>query len=144
VKYRKLDHILRLPEPERTHRLREWIEEEHEGDGRVLIRSASGKPMTVRYRGQVLDFNQQGRRVPRRVAIDLLLLFGENGLHRGRDQATGFTPEQWVNLRPEYKRLFDEKQIRFLEDYLTHVPDGEGAEEETAPEPVVEKPVVVR
>ncbi len=141
--YRKLDWILRLPEPEKTKQLREWLEQDHEGDGRVLLKTASGKPMVVRYRGQVLDFNAQGRRVPRRIAIDLLILFGERGIYRGRDQATGFTREAWARLSDEEKRLYDEKQIRFLDDYLTHVPDGEGPEE-APPEVVLERPILVR
>jgi len=141
----RLDTILfRLGEPEKTMRLREFLEEDHEGDGKVLLKPASGKPFSVRWQGKQLDFAAQGRRVPRRLAIDLLLAFGEQGLYRWRDQATGFTRVEWTNLAPEMRRLYDESQLRFLEDYLTHVPDGDEAEEAVPAGAVEEKPIRVR
>ena len=126
----RLDDILfHMEEPDRTQYLRLWVDADHFGDGRVLIKPASGKPMVVRLHGQEITFTAQGRRVPRKLAIDLLLNFGEQGLYRGRDQATGFTRLQWTTLKPEVKALYNPEKLYFLEDYLTHVPDG-GVEEE--------------
>ena len=48
-----------------------------------------------------------------------------------------------MRLSDEEKKLYDEKQIRFLDDYLTHVPDGEGVEEEP-PAFAEERPILVR
>lgn len=122
----RLDDILfHMEEPERTRYLRLWVDADHFGDGRVLIKPASGKPMVVRLHGQEFAFTAQGRRLPRRLAIELLLNFGEQGLYRGRDQATGFTRLQWTTLKPEVKALYDPEKLYFLEDYLTHVPDGD-------------------
>jgi hypothetical protein len=128
----RLDDILfRTEEPERTQLLRAWVGADHLGDGRVRIAPASGKPFTIRYQGREWTFGPEGRRVPRAVAIDLLLNFGEQGLYRGRDQATGFTRLQWTTLKPEVRALYDESQIVFLEDYLTHVVDLEEADQAT-------------
>jgi hypothetical protein len=122
----RLDDILfRSEEPERTQLLRAWVDADHLGDGRVRIAPASGKPLVIRYQGREWTFGPEGRRVPRRVAIDLLLNFGEQGLYRGRDQATGFTRLQWTTLKPEVRALYDESQIAFLDDYLTHVVEAE-------------------
>ena len=127
----RLDDILfHTGEPERTWLLRAWVDADHLGDGRVLIKPASGKPMVVRLHGQEWAFTAQGRRVPRKLAIDFLLNFGEQGLYRGRDQATGFTRLQWATLKPEIKALYDPEKLYFLEDYLTHVVDEGGTEEE--------------
>ena len=131
VAHLRLDDILfRTEEPERTQLLRAWVDADHLGDGRVRIAPASGKPMVVRYQGREWTFGPEGRRVPRSVAIDLLYNFGERGLYRGRDQATGFTRLQWTTLKPEIRALYDESQISFLDDYLTHVIDESGTEEE--------------
>lgn len=125
----RLDDILfHTEEPERTQLLRAWVDADHLGDGRVLIKPASGKPMTVRLHGQEWLFTAQGRRVPRRLAIDFLLNFGERGIYRGRDQATGLTRLEWATMKPELKALYDETKLQFLEDYLTHVPDSEHEE----------------
>jgi hypothetical protein len=118
----RLDDILfRTEEPERTQLLRAWVDADHLGDGRVRIAPASGRPLVLRYQGREWTFGPEGRRVPRQVAIDLLWNFGERGLYRGRDQATGFTRLQWTTLKPEIRALYDESQIRFLDDYLTHI-----------------------
>lgn len=127
---RKLDDILfHTEEPERTQLLRAWLDADHLGDGRVRIAPASGKPLVIRYQGREWTFGPEGRRVPRRVAIDLLLSFGERGLYRGRDQATGFTRLQWTTLKPEIRALYDESKISFLDDYLTHVVEVEEPEQ---------------
>jgi len=127
----RLDDILfRTEEPERTRLLRLWVEADHLGDGRVLLKPASGKTLVVRFKGQELVFNPNGRRVPRQMAIYLLLNFGENGIYRGRDQATGLTRNQWLLLSEDEKKRFDQSKLFFLDDYLTHVVDEAGAEEE--------------
>lgn len=132
----RLDDILfHMEEPERTWYLRQWVDADHFGDGRVLIKPASGKPMVVRLHGQEIAFTAQGRRVPRKLAIDLLLNFGEQGLYRGRDQATGFTRLQWTTLKPEVKALYDPEKLYFLEDYLTHAVDHEESLEEDVKAP---------
>ncbi|MCX2725996.1 hypothetical protein OO015_00545 [Thermomicrobium sp. 4228-Ro] len=126
----RLDDILfRTEEPVRTQLLRAWVDADHLGDGRVRVAPASGKPLTIRWQGREWIFGPEGRRIPRRVAIDLLLNFGEQGLYRGRDQATGFTRLQWTTLKPEVRALYDESQIVFFDDYLTHVVEAEDSGE---------------
>lgn len=127
----RLDDILELPEPEQTRAIRAWIEE---GDqtiddpygGKVLIKTVDDKPVTIRHRGQEYKFTPAGKRLPRRVALDLLLAFGKNGYMRGRDQATGMTRAEWVALRPSEREIYQAagiKEPQFIETYLTHIPD---------------------
>jgi hypothetical protein len=134
-KLQKLDDILEMQQPDQRDRLTEWVEEgllDEKNGGKVLLVPSDGRPMTISYDGRPFNFNASGRRVPRRVAIEMLRCFGKNGINQGRDVSSGFTRAEWVRLKPQDREMYSALGIEnpsFVSQYLTHVPDTERVED---------------
>ena len=129
----RLDDILELGEPMRTNALKQWIYEgdhDYVHDGRVLIKTADGSTITFPFNGKPFVVPPQGRRVSRRVAVELLRMLGKNGYLRNRDIQSGFTRGQWARLKKEDKEYYKARgieKLEFITTYLTHVPDEDAA-----------------
>lgn len=127
-----LQDILAMPEPERTWRLEEWVNEyDAEYGDTILIKPAKGSGLQVIVDGSKQNFPPKGQRVGRRRAITLLRKYGERGIYRNVDRATGMTPARLNSLSNEEKNKWKGYEFDFNDNYLVHVPDGTQVEEET-------------
>lgn len=125
----RLDDILALAEPERTHAIRAWI---NEGDVYGLdakLVPASGKSFRYPAHGKMQTIPPKGKRFPRRKAIDILLDYGAKGKYLDMDIATGVKRNKVNTLPPGMKAMFEGYEFQFVTDHLTHVPDAAGDDE---------------
>lgn len=132
-----LQDILALKEPERTHELHKWVDAANYdtvNGGTVKIGNPDRKPMQVPINGEKFNIPPMGRRVERRLAIKLLMAYGENGTYFGRDQSTGMTPYEWQIAKPEVKNMYGNYKFNFLEHYIEQLPDGNTSDEEDSEE----------
>jgi hypothetical protein len=147
-----LDSILEMPMGYQRHRmesafmLQDQLEEER---ARVLIKTNSGRAMDVLLGRSkdgetppIFKIGPRGRRVSRRVARQLLMKYGKNGLHRGRDQATGLRAVDMMRWTDEQRERWDaghpdhaQERIKPTRDYLIHVPDKHEIGYDTEVEP---------
>lgn len=118
----RLDDILLLKEPERTHALRAWVNMFDPVDGGVvLLRTASGKPLTARLRGQKIYIGPKGKNVSRQLAVDLLLAYGDGGTYHNKDQRTGLWLSTYSSATKLEREHYDEQGVEFQTEYLTHI-----------------------
>lgn len=129
----RLDDIMAMEEPARTHAIRAWVKAGQYGDAEIKLMTSDGKPLETdlidRRTGKRVVVTHKGIRVPRIVAIDLLLKYGEFGLYRDRDQATGYTKYQWAQFKRNEPELAEalverlQREPKFITNFLTHIPD---------------------
>ncbi len=131
-----LQDILSMPEPERTHYLKAWIDYgQYDENGGVKLRTPDRKPLSVPFggKGKLMVFPYQGKIVSRLQALQLLREFGVNGFYRGVDMATGMSEEAWETMQvrePEISKQFAKRKLEFINNYLEQVPFGEGTDVE--------------
>lgn len=118
-------------------------------DSRVKLVTSDRKKMqthlTLGNDKKKLTFDSNGRRVSRRVAVELLEKFGEGGIFRGVDPYSMYSPMTWAAFKvgnpPISEALviaqkaignWPEGVPNFLLNYLTHELDGESAGAEAA------------
>lgn len=129
-----LDEILALPEPLRMEALTEFIEDNNM-DGEVLLKTNDGKPMTVvLHNGRKVNISNRGKRVGRRLAVDMLLLFGRYGQYYQKDLATGITVGGWAAMPPKMRERYADFDLKFIEQYLYHAVDADAGEGDEAAE----------
>ena len=102
----KLDEILALPEPEKSHALEDFYAE---SDEPVKLKPAQRGTLKVRHRGKVITVPPGGQWFGRKSAVDMLLCFGKNGKYIGKDMATGHTEQTLMALSDEERKRVEEK-----------------------------------
>jgi hypothetical protein len=127
-----LQDILYADEPYRTHWLTQWMSEfDYEHGGTVLMKTHSGRSLSIKMEdGQVINIAPRGRRVAREVALQLMDAYGLHGKYTGVDRATGISRNQLAAFHPDTKKAFEDYSFNFVEDYVLHVPDLPGVEED--------------
>jgi hypothetical protein len=132
LKDETLQDILSLVEPDRSIRLREWVNEfdPEEGDS-ILLRPVRGSGMQIPSDGKSMSFGPRGKRIGRRRAISLLMEYGPDGQYIGVDRKTGMTAAKFATMSGEEKQKWDGTQFNFNENYLVHVPRGTEEVDET-------------
>lgn len=134
-----LQDILAMPEPQRTYYLRAWVEYGNVGDdegGVIKIATSDRRPTTIPSGNKTLNISPKGKRVQRLAAIRLLMDFGLNGLHYGRDLATGMSRDDWETMQyqnPELANRYKNHRFQFNENYLIQVPIGADSDDEDIP-----------
>ena len=124
-----LQDILRLPEPFQSATLARWLEvydDVHGGE--VLIKTKDGTATKLPFKtsdGTVFNVPPRGRRIPRRLALRLLEMFGPSGTYTNMDMRSGMTRAKWEVMGAEEIELWEKKGItfNFNENYLIHVRD---------------------
>ena len=115
-----------MQEPARTKRIHDWVDEwEPKHDGMVLIRFNSyrkGWKFPLRS-GEEFAVPPSGHRTNRRVALELIEKFGPGSSYIGRDVRTGVTQADLMAMHPETRAYFEKQELRFIPDFLVHVPD---------------------
>jgi len=138
-----LADIMSTGYPERARVLEAWVtagQEDPEG-GLIKLRTSDGKELvTTRYdkrTGKPIVIGPNGRKVPRKLAIELWYDYGPEGRYRGIDQATGYSRSAWVafkNRNPEQAALIVAAlghEPRFIENHIVHdTSDWEKQEQE--------------
>ncbi len=113
-------------------------------DNRVLIVTNDRKPLrthiTLGRDGKKVVFDSNGRRLPRRIAVEFMEKFGEGGIFRGIDVYSGYSPMSWEAFKyanpgiskalqvsqvamgnwPKPAKKDDEVEPPFILNYLTH------------------------
>jgi hypothetical protein len=115
-----------LPEPERTHALQEFLNPNN--DAPVKLKPAQGT-LQVNFRGEKVTVPPAGKWFGRRSAVDFLLAFGEQGIYRHKDRATGLTQAMLDQMDHAEREQHLAKGVKILENYVYHVLDDDDTEE---------------
>jgi len=117
-----LDQILfDVPEPKRSDLLEAFVA------GEMPVKIAlvgEEKPREFPVLGRKLRIGPEGTWVTPRIAVELLYLYGRQGIYRHIDRATGLSRAQLQSLTDEQERKRLEKVVDFFDGYLTHVPEA--------------------
>ena len=144
----RLDDVLALQDPVlREAAIEAWTVGAGSAmdDSRVKIVTSDKKKMqthlTIGNEKKKLAFDSNGRRVSRRMAVELLEKFGAAGIFRGVDPYSMYTPMTWAAFKVGNPPIAEALTIAqkalgnwpdatptFLLNYLTHELDGEVAE----------------
>lgn len=121
-----LQDIMEYPYPERQFMLEDWLEASGDDpSGTVKIGTPDGKPMHFMYKGKVFNVPPAGKRVSRKLALELIIKYGKDGHYYGRDQRTGLMVDDQFGLTEEQEKWAARQQFNFLTNYLIQVDENE-------------------
>jgi hypothetical protein len=136
-----LQDILAMPEPDRTHYLRAWLDyaQFDPNGGMVKLRTPDRGRMVVPFggAGKTMTFPHTGKEVSRLNALTLLREFGLGGMYHGLNMATGMSRGAYETLQirePEMAQQYAKQKLEFNDNYLMQVPYGDSDEVELSQE----------